>query len=350
MLLGFSLYFNSGLEKNCELIKRFSKAGFTKAFTSLHIPEESQTDYMYDINVIFEYCKTYNIALMVDIGPRTIEKLGYTSICQLKDTPIRYLRIDYGFTLEEMVDLSKDFAIIFNASTISFEDIITLKHLNADLTKFSACHNFYPKPFSAISIGRAQNINRLLKHYGINIQMFVPGDKDKRGPIFAGLPTIESHRNQDVLLSTLELKYYCDVDDVFVGDVDVSDSTLHQLSNLSKNYVELEATLDETHTYLFDQIHHDRPDSSDYVIRSQESRMYATPGQIIMPKSTRTIHKGDILMSNELYFRYSGELEIARMEMPANSRINVIGRIAENYIQYLPYIDRGMGFVLKETK
>ena len=43
MLLGFSLYFNSGLEKNCELIKRFSKAGFTKAFTSLHIPEESQT-------------------------------------------------------------------------------------------------------------------------------------------------------------------------------------------------------------------------------------------------------------------------------------------------------------------
>jgi len=130
----------------------------------------------------------------------------------------------------------------------------------------------------------------------------------------------------------------------------VCDTTLHQLSNLAKNYVELEATLDESYAYLYDQVHHDRPDSSDYVLRSQESRMYATPGQIIEPSDTKEINKGDILLSNKLYLRYSGELEIARMAMPLNPKINVIGRLADHSIQYLPYIDRGMGFVLKEIK
>jgi len=350
MNLGFSLYFSSGLEKNCALIKRFSEAGFTKAFTSLHIPEESNSDYLNDIKVLFDYCSTYNIELMADIGPRTIEKLGYTSIIQLKDTPIRHLRMDYGFTFEEMVELSNDFNIILNASTISFDDIFTLKRLNADLSKFSACHNFYPKPLSALSIGRAQKMNRFLKDNGMKVQMFVPGDKDKRGPIYAGLPTIESHRNQDVLMSALELKYYCDTDDVFVGDVDVSDSILHQLSMLVNNTVELYAHLNSEYTYLYNQLHHDRPDSSEYVIRSQESRMYATPGRIIEPDESKHILKGDILMSNKLYLRYSGELEIARVDLPLNPWINVIGRLDECSIPYLPYIESGMGFMLKEIE
>jgi hypothetical protein len=112
MNLGFSLYFSSGIEKNCELIQRFSEAGFTKAFTSLHIPEESQANYMHDIEILFACLKKYKVELMADIGPRTIEKLGFTSIHQLKDTPIRHLRMDYGFTFEEMVELSKDFFYI----------------------------------------------------------------------------------------------------------------------------------------------------------------------------------------------------------------------------------------------
>ncbi len=348
MHLGFSLYFSSGLERNCELIERYANAGFTKAFTSLHIPEESNSNYVHDIQILFAQCKKYKIELMADIGPRTIEKLGFTSIEQLKDTPIRDIRMDYGFDFKEMVELSKDFNIILNASTLSFEDIFTLKSLNADLSKFAACHNFYPKPFSAISMQSASKMNRFLKDNGMKIQMFVPGDSVKRGPIHAGLPTCEEHRTQDVLLSALELKYYCDTDDIFVGDVDVSDATLHKLSLLVNNTVELCAELNPNNASIYNQIHHDRPDSSDYVIRSQESRLYATPGEIIEALPTQEIHVGDILLSNKLYLRYSGELEIARCDMPYNPKINVIGRICDTYIAYLKFIDRGMGFILKE--
>ena len=350
MNLGFSLYFSTGVERNCELIERFSNAGFTKAFTSLHIPEESNSNYINDIQIIFETCKKYKIELMADIGPRTIEKLGFTSIDQLIDTPIRHLRMDYGFSYAEMVRLSQDFHIILNASTISFDDIFELKKLKADFSKFSACHNFYPKPYSAISLERATKMNRFLKDNGMQVQMFVPGDKDKRGPLYEGLPTIEEHRYQDILLSALELKYVCDTDDVFIGDVDVSDSTLHQLSNLAQNNVELYAEIMPDYAYFYNQVHHDRPDSSEYVIRSQESRLYATPGQIIEPMEAKAINTGDILISNKHYLRYSGELEIARCTMPLNSKINVIGYVLFESIPYLKYIDRGMAFILKEKR
>lgn len=350
MNLGFSLYFSTGVEKNCELIERFSNAGFTQAFTSLHIPEESNSNYIHDIQILFEACKKHKIELMADIGPRTIEKLGLSSIDQLIDTPIRHLRMDYGFTYEEMVRLSSDFHIILNASTISTQDIFELKKLNADLSKFSACHNFYPKPYSAISIERAAKMNRFLKDNGMRVQMFVPGDLEKRGPLYEGLPTIESHRYQDILLSALELKVLCDTDDVFVGDVNVSDKTLAQLSLLTKNTVELYAVLNPNDTRFFNQVHHDRPDSSDYVIRSQESRLYATPGEIIEPDLIKEIKQGDILLSNKHYLRYSGELEIAKRDMPMNPKINVIGCVCDESIPYLKYIDSGMGFILKEKK
>lgn len=350
MNLGFSIYFSSGVEKNCALIERFANAGFTKAFTSLHIPEESNTDYVNDIKVIFEQCKKFNIELMADIGPRTIEKLGFTSVHQLVDTPIRHLRMDYGFDYKEMVELSKDFHIILNASTISNDIIFKLKALNADLSRFSACHNYYPKPYSGISIGRASLMNRILKDNGIQVQMFIAGDKEKRGPLHEGLPTCETHRNEDPLVAALELKYFCHADDVFIGDIYVTDTSLHHLSNLVKNEVELHATLDPQYTYLFNQVHHDRPDSSDYVIRSQESRLYATPGQTIEPHHIREIQAGDILMSNKRYLRYSGELEIAKRDMPENPKINVIGKVHEDSLHLLNYIDSGMGFILKEKK
>lgn len=38
-----------------------------------------------------------------------------------------------------------------------------------------------------------------------------------------------------------------------------------------------------------------------------------------------------------------GELEIARVDLPKESRVNVIGKIEEEYKKYLPYIRKGLG-------
>ena len=129
-----------------------------------------------------------------------------------------------------------------------------------------------------------------------------------------------------------------------------SDQTWEKLKDLSEGYVRLKCHLDQAFEHLNLSRHHDRPDSSEHVIRSVESRMYATPGIEIEPRDSRPIQTGDILIGNSGYLRYSGELEIARRDCGYEPRVNIIGKVDEEYVKYLPYIVDGLGFILEESK
>lgn len=349
MQLGFSLYFGTGLAQNLALIQRMADAGLKLAFTSLHIPEETNADYQSDIRSIFEACQRHGVELMVDVGPRTVEKLGYASIDQLIQTPIRHIRLDYGFSVQDMIELSKTFHIVLNASTLSSFELRTLQYSEADLSRFSACHNFYPKPHTAISIDDARRINDKLDLSGIAPMMFIAGDKTLRGPLHEGLPTIEAHRHLSPVLAALTLRTQAHCETVLIGDIDVTDQSLKALSDLAKGYVTLNVKLDKGYEAYLNTVHHDRPDSSPDVIRSQESRLYATPGKTVEPIPSRPIKRGDILLSNQKYLRYSGELEIARVDLPQDDRYNVIGRVCDDSLAFLDHITSGFGFLMKEA-
>lgn len=53
-------------------------------------------------------------------------------------------------------------------------------------------------------------------------------------------------------------------------------------------------------------------------------------------------------MENNLkdYLRYMGELEIARVDLPFDLRLNLIGQIKEKDMKYLPYLQKGLGVKL----
>jgi hypothetical protein len=97
---------------------------------------------------------------------------------------------------------------------------------------------------------------------------------------------------------------------------------------------------------LRDIVHHDRPDSSEYVIRSQESRRYASQGKSFPPKPCPEREKGSVSVGNQNYLRYSGEMEIARTDLPPEKRVNIVGQVCPEDVPYLPYITDGMGFRL----
>ncbi len=341
---GSSLYLGTGYEKNKKIVEKARQANVKYAFTSLHIPEESVDDYAAEVNKLLNLCKSCGISLIVDIGPRTLEKLGYRSFADLKQTSISHLRVDYGFTYQQIIDLSKDFNIVFNASTLLESDIRELQKLNADFTRFSACHNFYPKPLTGLSVEKTRSINENLRRLGITTMAFVPGDKELRGPLGLGLPTVEEHRGTDVLLNTLQLIKGCCTDIVLVGDIDISDAAWKQVSELSQGYVSLKAEINPEYSFIKDEVHHDRPDSSEYVIRSQESRVYASQGKLFTADEIKQRNKGSISVGNEGYLRYSGELEIARRDLNPESKVNVIGQVDADYLKYLDYVTDGMGF------
>ncbi|QHQ63310.1 DUF871 family protein [Anaerocolumna sedimenticola] len=356
MNTGISLYFLNGSEKNENLIKRAVINGVKYIFTSLHIPEESGVDYRLDMQRLLTQCRAENLNLIVDVGPETFEKLGVKNMEELKELGVTHVRLDYGFTAKETVQISKSFHVVFNASTIMEEELAEWKKYGADFTKFAACHNFYPKEFSALTIQRVKEINQRLKYLGFTTMAFVPGNLELRGPLYEGLPTVEEHRNRkdEVVLNMLELTYEGSCDVVLIGDVDIKEKDWNGLKCLSENYVELEADVLPAYEFVRNTIHHDRPDSSEYVIRSQESRQYKqeikpeeTPLEFISQGNDTPLRKtGSIFISNNKYLRYMGELEIARVDLPKEERVNIIGQINKNSIKYLPYIKMGLGVKL----
>lgn len=348
MNTGISIYFSNGMEKNEQLIKKAVENGVKYAFTSLHIPEETGVDYRRDVQRLLKICREGRLNLIVDVGPETLEKLGTSNISELKDLGITHVRLDYGFDAKETVQISRDFYVVFNASTIMEEEFWEWKRYGADFTRFAACHNFYPKQFTALSLKQTKEMNQRLKYLGFTIMAFVPGNLELRGPLFEGLPTVEAHRGRkdQVLLNMLELYYeaFCDV--VLIGDVDVEEQDWKDIQCLSNDYVELKADILPSYEFVKDIIHHDRPDSSEYVIRSQESRQYK---QEIRPENENQAQirkQGSICISNKNYLRYMGELEIARIDLPWEDRVNIIGQVQETHMKYLPYIQKGLGVKL----
>lgn len=347
MKTGISLYFSNGVEQNERLIEKARKAGIHYAFTSLHIPEETGVDYSAASKMLLKQCKEAGINLIVDISPVTLEKLGCASFDELLELGITYIRLDFGFTAGETVALSEKFHIVFNASTISRKDIQDWRAAGADFTRFAACHNYYPKPYTGLSLAHVAEINRRLHCLGFTTMAFVPGNARLRGPLCEGLPTVEEHRytKDEVLLNMLSL-YQADCDIVLVGDNEVTEDVWPQLTGLGEGYVSLRADIRPGYEFEQELIHHDRPDSSEYVIRSQESRLHCKGKHITPDPQAAARTTGSICIANDGYLRYMGELEIARTDMPAEPRINIIGQVAEEDKKYLPYIRDGLGFRL----
>lgn len=341
--IGISLYLGSGFEKNREIVEKARAAHVEYAFTSLHIPEETGFDSQTEIQRLLKLCQENGIHLITDISPNTLPKLGCSSFDELEKTNVSCIRLDFGFTLQEAADFTHRFQVVINASTIQDGDVQELRRCGADFGHITACHNFYPKPLTGLSLEKVAKINQRAKQLGFVTMGFVAGDRECRGPLFEGLPTAEAHRRGDVFVNMLELHEKTDMDIVLIGDVDVTDAVWERIREYHEGYISLSAEVEEPYAFLRETVHHDRVDSSDYVIRSVESRTYK---QHVPKAETKPRKKGSISIGNEAYLRYSGEVEIARIDLEEEERVNIVGRIAEADFKYLPYIRDGLGFQL----
>ena len=80
---------------------------------------------------------------------------------------------------------------------------------------------------------------------------------------------------------------------------------------------------------VYEHYHHIRGDMSDYMARSTMPRItYAHLA--VKPENTRDLKRGDVVIVNDNYDRYKGEIHIVLQDMENDGRKNVIGRIPEN--------------------
>ncbi|MDN4526498.1 DUF871 domain-containing protein [Fictibacillus fluitans] len=347
-MLGISVYLGNDPEKNSQWIEKAGSYGFTKIFTSLHIPEEDASLLRERLILLGKAAGSAGMEIMADAGPRSLKNLGISinKVNELRDWNITGLRADYGFSDEEIVGLSHVLKVGLNASTIVAEMVDTWKTHGLRSENVEAWHNFYPRQNTGISSSFLKEKNRFLKEQGFKTVAFVPGDKTLRGPVHEGLPTLEKHRGEDPFISAVELNSLL-TDHIVIGDVEATDFVLKRLSDWKDGVIALRTSgLDEA---FMAKVHTNRQDAARDVIRSVESRSYASANGIKaapqVPPAPRPA--GSITIDNEQYGRYTGELQITKRDLPADERVNVLGRVREEDLKLLAHIGPGQKFLMQ---
>lgn len=357
MSKGISIFLGMqySLKENLEFMNFAKEKGFNNIFTSLHIPEANYNDIVDEFKILVTEAKKLNMNIIADISPKGFEFLNISlnDLNAVKDLGVDVLRIDFGFTAEEISQFTKNphgIKIEINGSTLTERFLKEFEKYNPNHKNIQACHNYYPRLNTGISIKSFLKKNEMMKRYGIKISAFIPSLINKRGPIYEGLPTLEIHRNIKPELSAKHL-FTLGVDNVFFGDSIPAKEELEAVGNLKEDVLELKIkTLvegDFEKKILFRDFYTNRSDSAEDTIRASESRI-SIGDSIIKPTNTIDRKKGFITLDNEGYLRYMGELQICKKELPRDERVNVIAVVEEEELFLLDYIEDEIRFKFKE--
>ncbi|GFZ26422.1 DUF871 domain-containing protein [Lactobacillus corticis] len=336
-MLGVSVYLGQALTADdYNSLVALRNAGFGGVFTSLLLPEDDPEDVLRHLTELVKWCKNLGLKLTADVSAQGLARLGIDvkNWNQVASLHVDSLRIDDGISPDTIAALTKKMPIALNASTLSDDDVYNLRQAGADFEQLEAWNNFYPRPETGLD--RAWYAQRLawLHQQGFKVQAFIPGNKNVRGPIFAGLPTIEDHRGKSPFAAALDLKQM-GTDAIFIGDSDLADDTLEQFTSYFKEHKLLLRTEEDLPT-LFEHEWHQRPDLSRDVIRLKEGRLRQLFPVVPQPAQERS--RGTITVDNSDYLRYQGELQITKKDLPANPRVNVLGHIVDEDCDLLQFI------------
>ncbi|MFJ7724844.1 MupG family TIM beta-alpha barrel fold protein [Neobacillus sp. NPDC097160] len=334
-MIGISFYLNDPLAE--ERIALAGKLGVKRAFTSLHIPEESG-DLADRAKQLLRVAKEAGIEVYADVSLKTPAHLGLDSLLALKSLGIIGLRLDDFFAHETILALAEEFKLALNASILFEEDVRALIEGGLTADQLLAWHNFYPRRETGLAESFFQSQNELFGRYGIPVSAYIPGDGEKRGPLFEGLPTLEGHRGADPFLAALEL-FSTGVEDVYIGDSEVSVDLLEKLIDFDGHRrVSIRVEGFQAGEFRL------RPDFSRDVLRLMETRS----AEAVVPENTCVRPVGTITRDNDRYGRYRGEVQITIHDLPADERVNVVGRVVEFDLPLLPLLQPGQVIKLIE--
>lgn len=353
-MFGLSIFLGDELTSQKKLyIHQMKEAGFTRVFTSLHIPEEDSEQYIQRLNTLGSLLKEWNMELIADVSKKALEKIGISSrsaqsLEQVKQTGVAGLRVDYGFSNEEIAFMSQHIKVVLNASTITENDVAELTHYKAQFPEMFAMHNYYPRPETGLDKKQFQQKNQWLKTMGFTVAAFVSGDKELRGPLYQHLPTLEDHRNIHPLAAAIDLLTDCQVDDVYIGDPEIDEITREQFNHyINESAIIFYADAVDQSPYFKNVLglHQNRWDPAKDVLRSAEARFKKI--EPIAPYATIKRRRGSITIDNEKYQRYMGEIQVVVHDLPADEKVNVAGQIRTYDQSLLDWCKAGTQFEIK---
>ncbi|MCA5923916.1 MupG family TIM beta-alpha barrel fold protein [Curtobacterium oceanosedimentum] len=198
-------------------------AGATLAFTSLHIPEDSPSGARAAATAIVSAAASSRLSVVVEFSPNTARLLGDSPWEFLRSIGVARVRIDFGFSVPEILSIAAVLPIALNASTLRAADLAPFADLDVELI-----HNFYPREWTGVALTSVASSVAVARSFGWRVGAFIAGDSVRREPLGEGLPTVEEHRTMPPLFQAVAL-VDAGVDDVYVGDPALTDRSWSRL-------------------------------------------------------------------------------------------------------------------------
>lgn len=341
--LGFSAYLSS-FEAQRDTLATYAQPD-TPLFLSLHISEEFSPDYATRAREMCAFLAGLGYRIIADVSVKTVAQFGQPDLVRLaRELGVWALRVDYGFSVEEITHLAAHLPVVLNASTTSPEDASRIAQAGELVM---AMHNFYPRPETGLDEDFFRSSTQALQAAGLKVLAFIPGDTLLRGPLHLGLPTLERHRSLPPSVAFAQLAIQYGVDGIFLADPGISDGELARIRRLCQDGVlEIPARLDEMGQSLYHRVFNCRADSPAWLIRFAESREYSCFGPSIAPWNCVERKVGAITVDNQGYGRYSGEVQLLRRCFAPDARVNVVGQVLSPYLPLIDSVERGSCFAL----
>lgn len=339
-IIGASVYVGLNeysLEDNLKYLELLKLHNINLIFISAHIPE-MKVGFEEELKQVIAYANNLDMKVILDVSKPMLIKLNVPEIYSL--------RLDYGFSNDEIIKLYHEnkFIIELNASTVTKEQLEYFIMHGMDLNRVRISHNFYPKPGTGLTAEEVFRRNKIFKSYGMNVMGYIPSTNQQRPPLYEGLVTVENHRKLplEAILSEMKLLEF---DEIVFGDSYASEQEIKTAINYNFDVIQIPVVIhsqasDDERRQL-ELLHRNRLDMPEAFIRSS-----TRTNKTIFQKNTTLRKFGDVTIDNHMYLRYQGEVSIVLKDLPADERVNVVGRVVASRF-LLENIKPGDKFKLK---
>ncbi|WP_041140323.1 DUF871 domain-containing protein [Beduini massiliensis] len=357
--IGISLYpAYSTEEENKRYLKKAAECNCSLLFLALLGVGEDRQSVIDRYHPITRYAKELGYEIICDVNPSVFKHFGVNAslfngpldLSFFKELEVDVLRLDLGMNDMEEAYLTRNkegIAICLSGANVN-NHIGAVLAAGGNRDKLMGCHNYYPHRYTGVALDFFQQGTAFWNQYNLRCQAFISSNVENAfgpWPVTEGLPTLEMHRDLPI---DVQLKHYVlmgTISDVMIGNCFASDEELEALKNVNLEMIDFRVKLAEhAPVHQVERLKMNlsrRGDRNDYILRTLESRL--AKGKV-EPFNTVDIKRGDVIIDNELYGQYCGEVQIALKDMKNSGKTNVIGHIREEEIFLIDYIKSSQPF------
>lgn len=357
-----------------------SKYGFTRVVSSMFSVKGTNEEILNYFRSFIQSAHRFGMKVSLDVNTGFLKRLGqsYEDISVFHELGCDTIRLDGSYGPEHDYIMTQNpygICVEMNASSRLVETEIayfTEKGVKSD--RVCLCHNLYPQRYTGLKWNDFLEKSRMLRKYEYKIAAFVSSNAPNTHGVWDaqdGLPTVERLRDLPIDLQARILLATGGVDDILIGNAFASEAEFKALSEVAKPPKSLEGSpiYEKIKAYgpttpkfgpckrlrvvlepqitpverenLLDLVPQlDNGDSSEWIWRSRSGRLINADRPIPPRKyDGKMFPRGSVVIVNDNYRHYSGELQIVREPIINDGKRNLIAHLAPDEEMMLDLIN-----------